>query len=92
MKLREGAGVEVLRLHPFARPQERRARRRPDWALCFGKDARLGWVSVYGSTRYRRFLIGDAKRKGDSSYCVYTLVLDGTGIRPINDKSGEIEF
>jgi hypothetical protein len=37
-------------------------------------------------------LIGDAKREGDASYFVYTLVLDGTGIRRINDKSGEIEF
>lgn len=34
-------------------------------------------------------LIGDAKREGDTSYHVYTLALDGTDIRRINDKGDD---
>jgi len=34
-------------------------------------------------------LIGDAKQKGDTSYHVYTLAIDGTDIRHINDKGDD---
>jgi Tol biopolymer transport system component len=34
-------------------------------------------------------LIGDAKRDGDTSYYVYTLAIDGTDIRRINDKGDD---
>jgi Tol biopolymer transport system component len=34
-------------------------------------------------------LIGDAKREGDTSYHVYTLKIDGTDIRRINDKGDD---
>jgi Tol biopolymer transport system component len=34
-------------------------------------------------------IIGDAKRDGDTSYHVYTLAIDGTDIRRINDKGDD---
>jgi len=34
-------------------------------------------------------LIGDAKGEGDTSFHVYTLAIDGTDIRRINDKGGD---
>ena len=34
-------------------------------------------------------IIGNAKRDGDSSYHVYTLAIDGTDIRRINDKGDD---
>ena len=34
-------------------------------------------------------IIGNAKRDGDTSYHVYTLAIDGTDIRRINDKGDD---